>query len=254
MEPKDEAGRPYHLRLSKKDVGRIAFLPGDPGRVPKIAERFQGARELTSNREYLAYGGRVGSEKVVAVSTGIGGPAAAIAIEELARLGVEVMIRVGTCGAITPSVKPGSVVIADSAVRMDGTSAQYVPWGYPAAATPGVVMALNEAARTLGKKFVVGITASTDSFYVGQGRTSFGGFLPPDKAHVVDDLRAAKVLCFEMESATLFTLGRVFGLKTGALFAVVANRATDEFKPDAGVEDAIDIAIQGVRQLKRYSI
>jgi len=253
-EPRDDSGRPYHIRLSKKDVGSIAFLPGDPGRVPKIAQRFQDARDLGSHREYTAYGGRVGGEKVLALSTGIGGPAAALAIEELARLGVKVMIRVGTCGAIVPSIRVGSIIIADSAVRMDGTSAQYVPAGYPAAASPGVVMALVESARVLGKRPALGITASTDSFYVGQGRKSFGGFLPPESAHVVEDLRAAKVLCFEMESATLFTLGRVFGLKTGALFAVVANRATDELKNDAGVDDAIDIAVGSVKLLKKYAV
>ncbi len=253
-EPRDEEGRPYHIRLSRGDVGRVAFLPGDPGRVPKIAERFQGARDLGSHREYRAFGGKIGAEKVVAVSTGIGGPAAAIAIEELARLGVEVMIRVGTCGAITPDLKVGSVIIADAAVRMDGASAQYVPLGYPAAATPGVVMALTEAARRLKKTAAVGITASTDAFYVGQGRKSFGGFMPPEKARLVDDMRAAKVLCFEMEAATLFTLGRIFGLKTGATFAVVANRATDSMKLEAGVDDAIDVAIEAVRRLKDYSL
>ena len=254
QEPRDDTGRPYHVRLSRKEVGRIAFLPGDPGRVPMIAERLERAKELTSNREYAAYGGRIGKERVVVVSTGIGGPAAAIAIEELARLGVEVMIRVGTCGTIAPSIKAGSVIIADAAVRMDGTSAQYVHLGYPAAATPGVVMALSDAAAAMGKKAAVGITASTDSFYSGQGRKSFGGFLPSDKAHIVEDLRAAKVLCFEMEAATLFTLGRVFGLKTGAIFAVVANRATDEFKLEAGVDDAIDVAVESVRRLKKYSV
>lgn len=254
QEPTDGTGRPYHVRLSKKDVGRIAFLPGDPGRVPLIARRFKDAKELTSNREYAAYGGRVEGEKVVVVSTGIGGPAAAIAVEELARLGVEVMIRVGTCGAIAPGIRAGSVIIADAAVRMDGTSAQYVDPGYPAAATPGVVMALKDAASSMGKRATVGMTASTDSFYAGQGRKSFGGFLPRDKAHIVEDLRAAKVLCFEMEAATLFTLGRVFGIKTGALFAVVANRATDEFRHEAGVEDAVDVAVGAVRLLKKYSV
>jgi uridine phosphorylase len=253
-EPKDDEGRPYHVRISKRDVGRVAFLPGDPGRVPKIAERFEDARDLGSHREYRAFGGRIGSEKVVAVSTGIGGPAAAIAIEELARLGVKVMIRVGTCGAITPDIQVGSVIVADSAVRMDGASAQYVPLGYPAAASPGVVIALTEAARALRKKAAVGITASTDAFYVGQGRESFGGFLPPDKAHLVDDMRAARVLCFEMEAATLFTLGRIFGLSTGAVFAVVANRATDTMKLDAGVDDAIDVAVEAVRRLKSHSV
>ena len=254
LEPKDEEGRPYHIRLSDQDVGRIAFLPGDPGRVPKIAERFQDARDLGMHREYRAYGGKIGSEKVLAISTGIGGPAAAIAVEELARLGVKVMIRVGTCGAISADATVGSVVIADSAVRMDGTSAQYVPLGYPAAATPEVVMALEEAAGALRKKAAVGITASTDAFYVGQGRKSFGGFIPSDKARLVDDLRAARVLCFEMEAATLFTLGRVFGLKTGAVFAVVANRATDAFKVEAGVDDAIDVAVEAVSRLKKYSV
>jgi uridine phosphorylase len=254
VEPKDDSGRPYHVRLSKKDVGRIAFLPGDPDRVPLIAERFEKAKELTSHREYAAYGGRIGGERVVVVSTGIGGPAAAIAVEELARLGVKVMIRVGTCGAIAPEAKVGSVVIADAAVRMDGTSSQYVPLGYPAAATPGVVLALSEAASRRGKKATIGITASTDSFYVGQGRAAFGGFLPSDKARIVEEMRAAKVVCFEMEAATLFTLGRVFGIKTGALFAVVANRATDEFALEAGVQDAIDVAIESVRLLKKYGV
>lgn len=253
-EPKDGEGRPYHIRLSRDDVGRVAFLPGDPGRVPRIAERFQGVKDLGSHREYRAFGGRIGREKVVAVSTGIGGPAAAIAIEELARLGVEVMIRVGTCGAITPKVKVGSAIIADAAVRMDGTSVQYVPLGYPAAASPGVVSALAEAARSLKKTAALGITASTDAFYVGQGRRSFGGFIPLDKTHLVDEMRAANVLCFEMEAATLFTLGRIFGLKTGAIFAVVANRSTDAMKLDAGVDDAIDVAVEAVRLLKKHSV
>ena len=254
FEPKDEEGRPYHIRLSKKDVGRVALLPGDPDRVPKIAERFEGAVDLGSHREYRACGGRLGGERVVAVSTGIGGPSAAIAIEEQARLGVKVMIRVGTCGALAPEVGVGSVIISDAAVRLDGTSLQYVPPGYPAAATPEVVLALKEAAASLRKKSAVGISASTDAFYVGQGRESFGGFMPADKAHLVDDLRASKVLCFEMEAATLFTLGRVFGLKTGAIFAVVANRATNDFRLEAGVEDAIDVAVESVRLLKKHSV
>jgi uridine phosphorylase len=254
LEPRDESGRPYHVRLSKKDVGRVALLPGDPGRVPIIARRLKEPKALDSNREYAAWSGRVGGEKVLVLSTGIGGPSAAIAIEELARLGVKVMIRVGTCGAISPDVKVGSIIIADAAVRMDGTSAQYVPPGYPAAATPGVVIALEETARSLGKKATVGIAASTDSFYAGQGRKSFGGYFPSDKTHLIEDLRAAKVLCFEMESATLFTLGRVFGLKTGALFGVVANRATNEFRVEAGVEAAVEVAVESVKRLKKYSV
>jgi uridine phosphorylase len=253
-EPRDEEGRPYHIRLARKDVGRVALLPGDPGRVPIIAKFLAGAKELSSHREYAAYGGRAGEEKVVVLSTGIGGPSAAIAVEELARLGVEVMIRVGTCGAISPGVRVGSIIIADAAVRMEGTSYQYVHPGYPAAATPGVVMALADASSALGVKSTVGIAASTDSFYPGQGRKAFGGYLPKSKAGVVEELRAARVLCFEMEAATLFTLGRIFGLKTGAVLAVVGNRATDELKLEAGVVDAVKVAVEAVKRLKKYSV
>ena len=254
QEPRDGAGRPYHIKLDRKDVGRVALLPGDPGRVQRIGERLDRPRALSSNREYTAYGGFIGPERVVVMSTGIGGPATAIAVEELARLGAGVMIRVGTCGSITPRVKVGSVIIADAAVRMDGTSLQYVPLGYPAAATPGVVLALQDAARSVKVGATVGIAASTDSFYSGQGRKSFGGYFPSDKAHLLDDLRAANVLCFEMEAAALFTLGRVFGLRTGAVLGVVGNRVTDEFKPEAGVDAAIDVAVGAVKNLKKYRV
>lgn len=253
-ELKDEAGRQYHITLKKGDVGRIAFLPGDPDRVPKIAERFRSARRLSAHREFTTWGGYLGKEYVIATSTGIGGPAAAIAIEELARLGVEVMIRIGTCGAISPKAAVGSVIIADSAVRLDGTTSQYVMSGYPAAATPEVVMALRESAKDRGRRALVGITASTDSFYVGQGRRSFGGYLPRESAGLLRDLAAAKVLCFEMESSTLFTLARIFGLKAGAVFAIVANRSTNDFRAGAGVDAAIDVAVGSLRHFKKFGV
>lgn len=252
LEPKDSEGRPYHIRLSKKDIGKVALLPGDPGRVPLIARRLRNPKLLSSNREYTAWNGYAGREKVVVMSTGIGGPATAIAVEELARIGVEVMIRVGTCGSIVPEVKVGTLVIPDAAVRMEGTSAQYVGQGYPAAATPGVVLALVAAARARRVRAKVGIAASSDSFYPGQGRKAFGGYFPSSASNLLADLRAANVLCFEMEAATIFTLGRIFGLKTGAVLAVVGNRAVDEFKPGAGVDSAIEVAIQAVNNIKNY--
>ena len=254
LEPIDERGRLYHIGLKRKDVGRVALLPGDPGRVPLIAEHFRSPRILGSHREYVSYGGYVGREYVVAMSTGIGGPAAAIAVEELARLGVSVMIRVGTCGAIQPSEKVGSLIIADAAVRLDGTTKQYVMDGYPAAASPEIVLALRDAAVSLKKRAAVGLAASTDSFYVGQGRRGQGGYFPSHNSSLVKDLQQARVLCFEMESSTLFTLGRIFGLKTGAIFAVVANRVTDDFKVGAGINGAIEVAIEGIRRLKKYGV
>lgn len=249
--PKDAKGRLYHIGLKRADVGRVALLPGDPDRVPRIAERFEDAKELSSHREFRTFGGLVGGEYVVAVSTGIGGPSTAIAVEELARLGVETMIRVGTCGSIQPSVKVGSLVVAEAAVRLDGTTRQYVMEGYPAAASPEVVMALRESASALKKGYASGLTASTDSFYVGQGRPGYGGYVPSGARHLVRDLRAGSVLCFEMESSTLFTLGRLFGLRTGAVFAVLAERTTNAFEADAGVDAAIDVAVEAVRRLVR---
>lgn len=252
LEPKDSKGRPYHIRLGKQDVGKVAILPGDPDRVPRIASHFKKAKMISSHREYTTYGGFVDDEYVICMSTGIGGPAAAIAVEELARLGVELMVRVGTCGGIDPRAKVGSLVVADAAVRLDGTTRQYVMDGYPAAATPEVVLALKDAASSLGKEFLSGITASTDAFYAGQGRPSFKNYFPSHAKTLVSDLRAANVLCFEMESSTLFTLGRLFGVKTGAIFAVLGNRTTDDFKADAGVDDAIEVAVEGVRRLKGF--
>ncbi len=252
MEPRDSKGRLYHIALRKQDVGKIALLPGDPDRVPRIARHFQHAKPISSHREYTTYGGYIDSQYIIVISTGIGGPAAAIAVEELARLGVELMIRVGTCGAINPVSKVGSLIIADSAVRLDGTTRQYIMDGYPASATPEVVIALKEAAANLKKNCVSGITASTDAFYAGQGRPSFKNYFPAHSRALVSDLKAAKVLCFEMESSTLFTLGRLFGLKTGAIFAVLGNRMTDDFRADAGIEDAIEVAVEAVRSLKGF--
>ena len=251
LAPKDYAGRLYHIGLKRGDVGRVALLPGDPDRVARIAERFEDAKEIASHREFRTFGGRVGGVYVIATSTGLGGPSTAIAVEELARLGVETMIRVGTCGSIQPKVRVGSLVVAEAAVRLDGTTRQYVMEGYPAAASPDIVVALRDSAKAMGKTFALGVTASTDSFYVGQGRPGFGGYLPSAARGLVDDLRAAKVLCFEMESSTLFTLGRLFGVRTGAVFAVLADRTTDRFVPGAGVDDSIDLAVEAVRLLVR---
>ena len=247
--PRDTKGRPYHIQLEKSQVGRVALLPGDPDRAQRIASHFRDAEELSSHREFRAFGGFVGDEYVIAMSTGIGGPSTAIAIEELARLGVKTMIRIGTCGALRRETKVGSLIIAEAAVRLDGTTRQYVMEAYPAAASPEIVIRLQEAARALRKASASGITASTDSFYVGQGRPGFRGYMPSFARELLPDLRSSGVLCFEMESSVLFTLGRLFDIRTGAVFAVLANRSTNEFIPDAGVDDAIAVAIEAVRRL-----
>jgi uridine phosphorylase len=162
----------------------------------------------------------------------------AIAIEEPARLGVKVMIRIGICGGIQSTAKVGTLVMADSAVRLDGTTDQYVVKGYPADSTPEILMGSKEAAAKLHEKALVGITASTDSFYVGQVRPGYGGYVPSYASSLMKDLQLARVLRFEMESSTLFTLGRIYGLKIAALFAVVGNRVTNDIRTCAGIADA----------------
>lgn len=248
-EPRGKTGMMYHIGLRKSDVKKdaIALLPGDTDRVARISKFFDGRRELNSHREYHSYGGYLGKRYVIAMSTGIGAPAMAIAIEELARLGVKTMIRIGTCGSISKDMDIGNLVIADSAVRLDGTTPHYVMDGYPAAATPEVTIALKDAAHKLKKHFVVGTTASSDSFYVGQSRKGYGGYLPEHSATLMRKLASANVKCFEMEASALFTVGRIYGIKTGALFAVVANRTNGRFEADAGVEDAIETVVKAIK-------
>lgn len=250
--PKTDTDAMYHIGLKKDEVGSIALLPGDPGRVPRIAKHFDKPRQVASNRGYVTHGGYVDGEYVIAMSGGIGGPANAIAVDELARLGVKTMIRIGTCGAIHGNIGVGSLIIADSAVRLDGTSKQYVMPEFPAAASPEVTVALTDAALRLKKNARVGITASTDSFYVGQGRPGHNGYAPSHSKNIVQDLMDANVLCFEMECSTLFTLGRIYGVRTGSICSVVANRVTGEFDANhKGIDDAIEVAIKSLGDLKK---
>ncbi len=250
--PEDELGRQYHIGLKKGDVPRYVLLPGDPGRVPLIAKYWDEAREVASHREYVTYVGKYKGVDIAATSTGIGGPAAAIAIEELLRVGADTFIRVGTTGALRREIGVGDLIISVAAVRYDGTSKIYVDVEYPAVAHYEVVMALIEAAEELGVKYHVGITASSDSFYVGQGRPGFKGYLPSRWVGIEKRLAELNVLNFEMESATLFTLSNIYGARAGTVCAAIANRVTDEFVAGAGVEDAIKVANEAVRILHEW--
>ena len=247
--PEDELGRQYHIGLKKGDIPRYVLIPGDPGRVPKIASYWSEARKVAEHREYVTYVGKYKGVDIAATSTGIGGPAAAIAIEELMRVGADTFIRVGTTGALRSEIKVGDIVISTAAVRYDGTSRTYVDVEYPAVASLEVVAALVTAAESLGVKYHVGITASTDSFYVGQGRPGYRGYLPERWRDIHVRLAKLNVLNFEMESATLFTLANIYGARAGTVCAAIANRATDEFIAGAGVDDAIRVANEAVRIL-----
>ncbi len=143
--------------------------------------------------------------------------------------------------------------MVDSAVRLDGTTKQYVIPEFPAAANPELTIALRDAAVKLKKRFSVGMSASTDSFFTGQSREGFGGYISSHSKTILQDMRAANVSCFEMECGTLFTLGKLYGIQTGAVLAVVANRVTNEFDMDhkKSVEDAIEVAIKSLFDLKK---
>lgn len=250
--PTDEFGRQYHLNVKKGDIPRYVLLPGDPGRVPLIASFWDESRLLSSHREYVTYVGKYKGTDIAAVSTGIGGPATAIAIEELLRVGADTFIRVGTTGALRKEIELGDLIISLAAVRYDGVSKIYVDPEYPAVASLDVLLALIEAAEELKVKYHVGITASSDSFYVGQGRPGFKNYLPKHWSDIHLRLAEINVLNFEMEAATIFTLANIYGGRGGAVCAVIANRVTDEFAPGVGIENAVKVANEAVKILKEW--
>ena len=204
--------RQFHIRTTPDEVGRYVILPGDPGRVPKIAEYLEDPVQVAQNREYNVYTGTLKGEKVTVCSTGIGGPSAAIAVEELIKCGADTFIRIGTSGGIDLDVWGGDLIVATAAIRSEGTSHEYLPDGYPAAADFTVVSALAQAAEELsedqdGKRYHVGVIHSKDSFY---------GEVEPEGSAVSGKLITAwdaylKCGCLtsEMECASVFSVGLV---------------------------------------------
>lgn len=224
------AGKQYHIDCKAGDIARFVILPGDPGRVGKIASGWDESREVANHREYHSMTGKYKGVGLSCMSTGIGAPSLVIGVDELSRIGVDTMIRVGTTGGIQKDQKLGDLVISTGAVRLDGTSRDMVIPEYPAVANYEVVMALVQAAEELKYPYHVGITASTDSFYNGQGRPAYGGYLPSFKEHILEDMQKAGVKNFEMEVSALLTTASLFGKRAGAVCVIIANRVTDEFE------------------------
>ncbi len=231
----------YHLDLDDTIIegATLALLPGDPGRVPDIAATapIERAREIACKREYRSWLGYVGATPVLVTSTGIGGPSASIAIDELAQLGVRTFLRVGTTGAIQPSIDVGDVIVTTGAVRLDGASTHYAPIEYPAVAHHEVVAAFLRAARELGVPARPGLTCSCDTFYPGQERyDSFTGYVPRRFQGITEEWRSLHVLNYEMESATVLTLTSAMGLRGGCAAGVVVNRTRSEAITKADLE------------------
>ena len=244
-------GIQYHLHIKKGDVGRYVILPGDPKRVPLIAKYLDDAKLIADSREYVTYTGYLDGEMVSVTSTGIGGPSASIAMEELYKCGADTSIRMGTCGGIALPVIGGDVVIATGAVRMEGTSREYAPIEFPAVADFDVALALRTAAKKLGLRHHMGVVQCKDSFY---------GQHDPDIMPVSYELKnkweawkRLGVLASEMESAALFTVAARLGARCGSEFFVVGNQEREALGMDNpklhDTTNAIRVAIEGVREL-----
>jgi uridine phosphorylase len=232
--------RVYHLDLDPDaaEGSELALLPGDPGRVPRLARAVDaGAREIGWRREFRSFLAHVGGRGVLVTSTGIGGPSTSIAVEELARLGVRTFLRVGTTGSIQPRIDAGHVIITAGAVRRDGASADYAPIEYPAVAHHEVLNALVAAARERGTAFHVGITVSSATFYPGEERgDTFGGGTLRRLRGATEEWRRLGVLSYEMEAATLLTMCGVLSLRGGCVAGVVnaAGGRIDEDRLERG--------------------
>lgn len=244
-----ENGIQYHIGLKQGDVGKYVILPGDPKRCAKIAALFDDARLVADHREFTTYTGYLDGEKVSVTSTGIGGPSAAIAMEELVRCGAEVFIRVGTCGGIQTDVKSGDLVIATGAIRMEGTSREYAPIEFPAVADYHIVQKLEMAAKANGYPCHIGVVQCKDSFY-GQHESE----KMPVSYELTQKWEAWKrlgCLASEMESAALFVVASYLHVRIGSVFLVVANQEREKLQLENPVahdtQAAIKTAVDAIR-------
>ena len=226
--PIHPGGVQMHLKIKPGDVPRYVLTPGDPGRVPVIGEAWDSFEEVAHFREYRTIRGSIDGVDISACSHGVGGPSTDIAIVELSNCGADTFIRVGSCAALQPEMKPGDLIIATGALRLTGTVDAYVDKSYPAVADYEVLSALIQAAEEMGETYHVGLAASVDSFYAGEVNPMPGGFWQSKMDTVLEDLTRARVANFEMEAATIFTLCQLFGFRGGMICSVGANRVTRE--------------------------
>ena len=245
------SGKQYHTGVGPGDIGKYVILPGDPKRCSKIAAHFEDAKLVADSREYVTYTGTIDGVKVSVTSTGIGGPSAAIAIDELSKCGADTFIRVGTCGGMQEDVCGGDVVIANGAIRMEGTSREFAPIEYPAVPDVNVMNALIAAADEAGTKYHVGVVQCKDSFF-GQHEPE----IMPVSYELTDKWQAwlrMGCLASEMESAALFIAGSFLRVRVGSCFLVVANQEREKKglinRQAHDTELAISTAVDAIRIL-----
>ena len=247
----EDVNRQYHIQVTKGEVGRYVILPGDPKRCVKIAQYFDNPVLIADNREYITYTGTLDGVKVSVTSTGIGGPSASIAMEELYRCGADTFVRIGTCGGMQTEIKSGDIVIATAAVRMEGTSREYAPIEYPAVANLDVTNALVEAAKEKGFVYHTGVVQSKDSFY-GQHEPE----AMPAGDELINKWEAWKrkgCLASEMESAALFIVAGKLRVRMGSCLLVLANQEREKLGLENPVvhetDMAIRVAVEAIRRM-----
>ena len=246
-------GKQYHLQVGKGDVGRYVILPGDPKRCALIAKYFDNPKLIADSREYVTYTGTLDGKLVSVTSTGVGGPSAAIALEELVMSGADTFIRVGTCGGMDVEVKSGDLVIANGAIRMEGTSREYAPIEFPAVPDFNVTGALAAAAKALDKPYHVGVVQCKDSFY-GQHSPE----TKPVSYELLNKWEAWMRLgckASEMESAALFVAASALKVRVGSIFLVLANQERARLGLENPIvhdtDGAIRTAVEAIRLIIR---
>lgn len=245
------SGKQYHTGVGPEDVGRYVILPGDPKRCEKIAKYLDDAKLVADSREYVTYTGYLNGEKVSVTSTGIGGPSASIAMEELKNCGCDTFVRVGTCGGMDINVKSGDLIIATGAIRMEGTTKEYAPIEFPAVADLEIVNALVDSAQKMKAPYHTGVVQCKDSFF-GQHQPEL---LPngADLQRKWDAWLKLGAKGSEMESAALFIVASYLHVRCGTVLLTVANQEREKAglpNPQAHDTDlAIRVAVEAVKHL-----
>lgn len=243
--------RQHHIQVAPGEVGRYVFLPGDPGRCEPIARLFDDPVLVARNREYETWTGYLDGEKVSVTSTGIGCPSAAIAMEELVKVGADTFVRVGTSGAMQPEIEVGDLGVISGAIRDEGTTLHYLPVEFPAVADIDVTRALATGARSVGARVHVGISQSKDSFY---------GQHEPGRMPVAGRLRdrwsawmAGGAICSEMEAAALYIVAATLRVRAGGIMLILGHHdqspMTEEELERSSLDTVLSAAIAGMREL-----
>lgn len=239
----------YHIGLNAGDIenAKTALIAGDPARIEKIAEHFEKYKFLGFNREYKSYLAYEKNTPILIMSVGMGGPSAAIGIEEMAQIGIKNIIRIGTCGGMQKDVVAGDIVIANAAIRAEGTSLEYMPIEFPACADFELTCLLKNSAENLNFKYHIGTVHCKDSFY-GQHEPSR---MPVGKMleYKWNAWKMGGALASEMETAALFVVSSVLGIKSAAILLCVWNQELEYNSTDFDTEKAVKVAVNAIKNI-----